>query len=640
MQSSTRPHDSVFLGSPEFRDGDAKSGASLVFPCAANEDVPMEKDTLMSLVGRRLVHVELTSIITVTLLYGIALVSAWLLSLVVRVHGDQFPSGALTPLQLTAFSLCFFAVGLHSTNVVYVWLRCSCEAAATLRAACEVSAYLLLFFVCDRTTLLERRPRVFNADVFFFLVFAFAFAAVATARRVCVPSGGDAGQGRGLGSVLLPVAAAAASVPPPASVSLLDRHHVEEWVGWVQLIYVMYGYFHNVHIYRMMRVCVSSYAFLTAFVNYARYDSSELSLQQSVVMLLRSLWKLNFVVVATCALLRNQYMLYHICAVQSFVTVAVYLLMNVGPLPRSSRRVFGVKVGVAAVLCCVLWDMPFSPEAFALLWSPMQRLVRYDNPIVDVAPLHEWLFRSGLDHWIWLVGVLVASRAPLVNRLLRRLDGQRTAGIAIKVAAAFAAGGRAGCVRLPYRGDEHRRLQSLLALPFLGSYSVRGDAALHLSVGAVSLRAAVHLSWHRCRGGVRGAQPRVHGDDGPERWPALHAPPPPWRPPAVRLWCVRAGVVGGVVPAFRGDLAAAAVHAAAQRLPLHCGGELRGHGSRGGVHILAAPHVVRQDGPRDQLLSGAAAAAPHCDFFFFSPLRPLGSFFIGVVGSFVCFVAS
>lgn len=441
MQSSTRPHDSVFLGSPEFRDGDAKSGASLVFPCAANEDVPMEKDTLMSLVGRRLVHVELTSIITVTLLYGIALVSAWLLSLVVRVHGDQFPSGALTPLQLTAFSLCFFAVGLHSTNVVYVWLRCSCEAAATLRAACEVSAYLLLFFVCDRTTLLERRPRVFNADVFFFLVFAFAFAAVATARRVCVPSGGDAGQGRGLGSVLLPVAAAAASVPPPASVSLLDRHHVEEWVGWVQLIYVMYGYFHNVHIYRMMRVCVSSYAFLTAFVNYARYDSSELSLQQSVVMLLRSLWKLNFVVVATCALLRNQYMLYHICAVQSFVTVAVYLLMNVGPLPRSSRRVFGVKVGVAAVLCCVLWDMPFSPEAFALLWSPMQRLVRYDNPIVDVAPLHEWLFRSGLDHWIWLVGVLVASRAPLVNRLLRRLDGQRTAGIAIKVAAAFAAGG-------------------------------------------------------------------------------------------------------------------------------------------------------------------------------------------------------
>lgn len=471
MQGTGKPHDALFCGGSEFREGEGKSSLSVAVMNVADDAVCMVKDAAPTSLSRRLALEEWTTLITVALLYGIALVLAWFLSLVVRVHGDQFPFGALTPLQLTAFTLCFFAIALQVSNMIFAWMRGSRETALVIRAASEASVYLLLFFVCDRTSLLLRRPRVFNADFFSFIALAFVCAAVATARPIRQPAHGDADHGRGS---VLPSSVTAPE--PQTSAVLFAREHIREWRGWAQLLYVLYGYFHNVHIYGMVRLCVSGVAFFTAFTSYARYDA-EVPLQQSAVTLLRSLWRLNALVVATCALLRNQYMLYHICAVQTAVTVAVYLLVNVGPSPRSGPRVLAVKLGVAAVVVCALYDTPYSPAVFRLFWRPLQWLVRYDNPIVGVEPLHEWQFRSRLDHWIWLVGVAVASRATFLSGLLRRLDSHRPVSVVMKVAAAAAA----VCVIATYAYlfratstvDYNLYLPYLSWLPILGFVTVR-----------------------------------------------------------------------------------------------------------------------------------------------------------------------
>ncbi|KPI87056.1 hypothetical protein ABL78_3868 [Leptomonas seymouri] len=74
-------------------------------------------------VKRRLAHIKLAALITEALLYGIALESTWLPSLVVRVHVGQLPYGVLPPLQHTASTSCFFSIGVHVPSSIFGRLR-------------------------------------------------------------------------------------------------------------------------------------------------------------------------------------------------------------------------------------------------------------------------------------------------------------------------------------------------------------------------------------------------------------------------------------------------------------------------------------------------------------------------------------
>ncbi|KAK7202267.1 10 TM Acyl Transferase domain found in Cas1p [Novymonas esmeraldas] len=449
--SSVRLADCMTLSSSEFRESDS-----------AVVDEWSGKDTWVPPVVRRLSQVPVASMMTGVLVFLLSLACARLLSLVVRVHASYFPSGPLTLLQLTAFSLCFTVIGLHVTNCVHAWMRCSHETAAAVRAASEVSAYVLLLFVCDRTTLLKRRTTVLDADFFGFLVLGFGVAAVATARKVPVPHAAALapavadGPERVRGGVAVavavavaPAATAAASAAAAAATSssssswqpgLLNRHQVEEWCGWQILLFMAYGYFDNVHLYRLVRACMSAFVFLAAVTHYRQFNADLPAQHGGVLLLLRSLWRLNSFVAVTCAVMGDQYMLYYLFAEQSFVAVMVGLLTRAGPAAYRGGRALALKLCVVVAVSCLLWDLPCSPEVFRVVWAPLRWLVRYDNPIVKVEPLHEWWLRTFLDHWIWPVGLVVGHRAHVVDRALRALDSGARYGDAVKVVIAGGAG--------------------------------------------------------------------------------------------------------------------------------------------------------------------------------------------------------
>jgi hypothetical protein len=77
---------------------------------------------------------------------------------------------------------------------------------------------------------------------------------------------------------------------------------------------------------------------------------------------------------------------------------------------------------------------------FLVLDSPFEWLVGYHDPRhPEVDPLHEWQFRSGLDRYIWIWGMICAYMHPTFERALNWLDSINQSN-AVVIRAAIVAG--------------------------------------------------------------------------------------------------------------------------------------------------------------------------------------------------------
>jgi hypothetical protein len=75
--------------------------------------------------------------------------------------------------------------------------------------------------------------------------------------------------------------------------------------------------------------------------------------------------------------------------------------------------------------------------------------VGYNDPRhPEVDPLHEWEFRSGLDRYIWIWGMICAYIHPSFERALNWLDGINQSNAAVIRAAIVA-----GAPSAPYRAE-------------------------------------------------------------------------------------------------------------------------------------------------------------------------------------------
>ena len=129
------------------------------------------------------------------------------------------------------------------------------------------------------------------------------------------------------------------------------------------------------------------------------------------------LFRLNFLVLVTCVVTCNEYMLYYICPMHTFWFLSVYSFMRLLNSWNEDPKKMAIKFAVYFLLVFLLFDMPGVGE---IVFRPFGFLLNYENS------LHEWMFRAGLDHYATLLGMLCAYHHPNFESLMMYLDEKRS----------------------------------------------------------------------------------------------------------------------------------------------------------------------------------------------------------------------
>jgi len=263
-----------------------------------------------------------------------------------------------------------------------------------LRASAEFVMIMGYVYICDRTTLISKGPKLLTKTGFWCVNALILLAGVLSRRH-----------NHGMSD-------ATAEAKP------LQRDQTEEWKGWMQIMFVLYHYFNEAEIYNAIRIYIAAYVWMTGFGNFSYYY---IKADFSLLRFAQMMWRLNFFVFFVCVTMNNEYMLYYICAMHTFFTWLVYFALFIAHKYNRSNLVLFVKIVITLGVSIVLYDVP---GVFHAVMAPFKFLLDFHDPLHPefTDALHEWFFRSGLDHFVWIFGMFCAFSFPFCEAKLMAIE--------------------------------------------------------------------------------------------------------------------------------------------------------------------------------------------------------------------------
>lgn len=317
-------------------------------------------------------------------------------------EGAAFVPSLVQETALVAF-LCIAAAWVAATAAEYLHSGAGAALQSTRAALGQwtaVGTLLTAAAVAEFAGVVEHGGKTYVRDEFLFVLCLFAVVSIASSTRksesVARKRERMRASGEGEGSAVV----------------LMSREQTEEWKGWMQFAFLLYHYYRAGEWYNTIRVLVSSYAFLTGYGNYLYFKSQA---DFSFKRLLFMLWRLNFLTVLLMAAMDQPYILYYIVPLHTFYFLLTYVIMASFPSWNENRPLLSLKLALAFITVWTLWDGPLSPH-FEAIFSPFSALLS------SKGSLHEWHFRTFLDHYSTLFGIAFAAHSPRLAEWLTRAE--------------------------------------------------------------------------------------------------------------------------------------------------------------------------------------------------------------------------